>query len=158
MVNKEGVRFSINRISGTFKLVVRNKMALVGLIILIGFVFAALGAPLLTPYGPNEKVAGVLAQPSWVMNYPDGYYLSKNVVVPSSSIIASPSDVQSWNLVASPSTLANIQESYTPNIVSSSTSKGSIQLIYGGQRPAAIRLSQTFHVAYHYPPQYFLAI
>jgi len=157
LVTKEGVRFNLNRISGTFKLVVRNKMALVGLILLVGFVFAALGAPLLTPYGPNEKVAGVLAQPEWVMNYPDGYYLSKNVVVPSSSIIASPSDVQSWNLIASPPTLANIQESYTPNIVASSTSKGSIQLIYSGQGPATIRLSQTFQFPYHGPPENFLA-
>lgn len=157
MVTKEGVKFNLSRISGTLKLVIRNKMALVGLILLIGFVFAALGAPLLSPYGPTAKVSGVLAQPDWVMNYPDGYYLSRNVVVPSSPVIASPSDVQSWNLIASPSTLASIQESYTPNIVSSSTSMGSIQIIYTGQGPATIRLSQDFQFPYHGPPQDFLA-
>src|SRR5207245_10584964 len=70
---------------------------------------------------------------------------------------ASLSDVHAADLIAPPSTLANIQESYTPNTVASSTSKGSIQLIYSGQGPATIRLSQTFQFPYHGPPENFLA-
>src|SRR5260370_38117335 len=87
MVTKEGVRFSLNRISGTFKLVVRNKMALVGLILLIGFVFAALGAPLLTPYGPNEKVAGALSSPASGLNYSPPHYLTNKAARPPSALI-----------------------------------------------------------------------
>jgi len=51
-------------------------MAVVGVILLAGFVFAALAAPILTPYSAKEQVSGLEAQPEWVMNFPDGYYLS----------------------------------------------------------------------------------
>jgi len=81
MVTREGLQFQLSRVTGTFRVMFKNRMAVVGLILLFGFVFAALGAPLLTPYGPTEKVSGLWAQPDWVMNFPDGYYLSKNIVV-----------------------------------------------------------------------------
>jgi ABC-type dipeptide/oligopeptide/nickel transport system permease subunit len=154
---REGLRFQLHRVTDTLKLILKNKMALVGLALLIGFVFIALASPILTPYNPTYRVSGNLAQPEWVMNYPDGYYLSKNVIVPSNPQIASPSDVLSWTLTSSPSTLANIQESYAPNIVSGVTSKGSIQITYTGQGPANVYLTQSFQFPYHGPPSDFLA-
>jgi len=66
MVTKERIRFTVSRLSGTLRLVVKNRMPLVGLILLAAFVFAALAAPLLSPYNPNAHVSGVLAQPEWV--------------------------------------------------------------------------------------------
>ena len=110
-------------------------MAFAGLILLTGFVFAALAAPLLTPSDPGIRVAGTLAQPEWVMNYPDGYYLSRNVVTPADPLIASSSAIQAWTVTASPSTLASLQESYAPNVRSSVDSRGSIQLVYSGTTP-----------------------
>jgi peptide/nickel transport system permease protein len=157
MVTKEGLRFTWSRISGTMKLVVKNRMALVGLILLSGFIFSALGAPLLTSGAPNIPVSGVLAQPEWVMNYPDGYYLSKNVVVVSDPLFASPSAVQAWTLTASPSVLANVQESYNSVVRSSVDSRGSLQLTYTGSTPGVVSLTQNFQFPYHGPPENFLA-
>jgi len=157
MVTKEGLSFTVSRLTGTLKLVLKNRMALVGLILLAGFVFAALAAPLISPYNPNARVSGVLAQPEWVMNYPDGYYLSKNVVVVSDPLFTSPSAVQAWTLSASPSVLANVQESYNPSVTSAPESKGSLQLAYTGSSPGVVRLTQTFQFPYHGPPENFLA-
>ena len=131
-------------------------MAIIGLFLLVGFVFMALAAPLLSPYGPQTKVAGPLAQPEWVMNFPDGYYLSKNVVVPGSPSFTSPSSVQEWTLSASPATLANVQESYSPG-VSLTNQTGSLRLAYTGDGPGNVTLSQTFQYPYHGPPFEFLA-
>jgi len=157
MVTKEGLRFTVSRLSGTLRLVLKNRMALVGLILLAGFVFAALAAPLISPYNPNAHVSGVLAQPEWVMNYSDGYYLSKNAVVVSDPLFTSPSAVQAWTLTASPSVLANVQESYNPVVTSAVESKGSLQLTYTGLSPGVVRLSQNFEFPYKGPPENFLA-
>src|SRR5216683_3928721 len=157
MVTKEGFRFTVSRLSGTLRLLVKNRMALVGLILLGGFVFAALAAPLISPYNPNAHVSGVLAQPEWVMNYPDGYYLSKNVVVVSDPLFTSPSAVQAWTLTASPSVIANVQESYNPVVTSAVESKGSLQLAYTGLTPGVVRLTRSFEFPYRGPPENFLA-
>src|SRR5713101_3373513 len=107
-------------------------MAIVGIVLLAGFVFAATAAPLLSPYGPNQKVSGSLAQPDWVMNYADGYYLSRNIVAPSSGTFTSPASINSWVLSASPAALANVQESYAQGTHFRPDSTGSIQLTYTG--------------------------
>ncbi len=63
-------------------------MSLIGIFVLAGFIFAALAAPLLTPYSPGVIVSGSYAQPDWVTNFPDGYYLSKNIRVVNSRVHA----------------------------------------------------------------------
>src|SRR5438445_10677738 len=107
MVTKEGLRFTLSRVSGTFRLVLKNRMALVGLLLLAGFVFAALAAPLLSPYKPNAHVSGFFAEPEMVVNYSDGYYVSKNVVVVSDPLFTSPSAVEARPWTASTSVPAN---------------------------------------------------
>src|SRR6267143_4681133 len=157
MVTVGGIRFALKRISGSLKGLFKNKMAIVGLILLSGFVFAALAAPLLTPYGPQERVSGVLAQPDWVMNYPDGYYLSKNLVLPSTGTLTSPASIQEWTLSASPTTLASLQESYAQGITERKDSKGSLQLTYTGDGPGTVRIGETFQYPYRGPPTQFIA-
>jgi ABC-type dipeptide/oligopeptide/nickel transport system permease subunit len=136
----------------------KNRMAVVGLILLFGFVFAALGAPLLTPYGPTEKVSGVMAQPDWVMNFPDGYYLSKNIVVVKDPLFNSPASIQDWTVSASPSTLANLIIKYAPGIAPSGAgSRGSMQMQYSGLSPGVVTVSQNFNYPYRGAPTEFLA-
>jgi len=132
-------------------------MAVIGLVLLFGFVFAALAAPLLTPYNPRIKVAGTLAQPEWVLNFPDGFYLSRNLVAPASSAITSPASIQTWTVSAPTSTLANLQESYAQGIAISPDSKGSIQLAYSGDGPGTVNVTETLQYPYHGPPAEFLA-
>jgi ABC-type dipeptide/oligopeptide/nickel transport system permease subunit len=158
LVAKSNFGFALKRILNTFKLLFKNKMAIFGVIILAGFVFAAVAAPLLSPYGPKQQVSGRLAQPEWVTNFPDGYYLSKNVVAPSTSAITSPSSIQSWTLTATTSTLANVQESYAPIVhFNGSDSKGSLRIAYTGDGPGTVSLSQTFQYPYHGPPYQLVA-
>jgi len=153
-----GLRFALKRAQTTFKLLFRSKMAIVGVIILAAFIFMAVASPILTPYDPKIQVSGRLAQPEWVMNFPDGYYLSKNLVVPTSGAITSPASIQAWTLSASPSTLANLQTSYVPGVTAPATaSKGSIRLAYSGDGPGTFSLSETFQFPYHGPPDRFIA-
>lgn len=133
-------------------------MAIVGLFLLSGFLFMALGAPLLSSLSPGTQVSGYLAQPEWVMNYPDGYYLSRNMAIPSSSSFTSPAGLGAWSLSASPSALANVQENYAPGVhLNSSGSTGSLQLSYSGNTPANVTVSETFQYPYHGPPWGFYA-
>ncbi len=76
------VHFQLRRLEGLLKAIIKNKLALVGLVFLVGSIFVAAAAPLLaySPAGGNI-VSGPLSQPSWVMYFPDGYTLSQNVVV-----------------------------------------------------------------------------
>jgi len=57
-----------------------------------------------------------MAQPDWVMNFSDGYYLSKNIVVVKDPLFNSPASIQDWTVSASPSTLANLIIKYAPGI------------------------------------------
>ena len=157
MVTASGLRFTLNRILGTFKLLFKNKMAIVGIFLLSAFIFMALAAPFLSPYGPNEQVAGPLAQPEWVMNFPDGYYLSRNIVDPSSATITSPASLQAWTLSGSPANLANTVESYAPSVSFRPDSKGSLQLTYTGNGPGTVRISESFQYPYRGAPARFIA-
>jgi peptide/nickel transport system permease protein len=157
MVSQAGTRFQLKRAGGLLKLLVRNKMALIGLILIVLFVITALAAPLLTPYRPSDIVSGSVAQPEWVMNFPDGYYLSKNVVVVNDPVLSAAASVQAWNFNASRSTITNLQMSYAPGVFSAIPSQGSIQLAYSGTSPGSVKLSQTFPFPYHGPPQKFIA-
>ena len=158
MVTGAGLHFTLKRIANTLRLIAKNKMAIIGLFLLSAFIFMALGAPLLSPYRPTQQVAGVLAQPEWIMNFPDGYYLSRNVVDPSSGAFTSPASVQQWTLSASHSALANLQEVYAPGLFSSTSgSSGSLQLSHTGSDPANVTLSRTFQFPYHGPPYGFFA-
>lgn len=134
-------------------------MALVGLILLVGFVSAAIAAPLLTPFNPNEKVAGTLAQPDWTMNYPDGYYLSRNIVVVNDPLFNSAGSVQEWTAAASsPTAQASYLESYAAGVTPLGySSKGSLQISYTGTTPGTVRISKNFDFPYRGPPYNFVA-
>jgi peptide/nickel transport system permease protein len=157
MVSKASIRFSLKRFTNTFGLLFKNKMAIVGLIILAGFIFVALAAPLITSDQPRVKVAGSLAQPEWVTGFPDGFYLSKNLAVPSSNTITSPSSLQSWTVTASIASQADLSESYANGVKFLPNSQGSIQISHAGTTPATVTLSNTFYFPYHGPPAEFIA-
>ncbi len=147
-----GANFTLKRILSGLKTLTRNKMAVVGLFLLTVFVFMALAAPLLTPYNPQVQVSGKYAAPAWLTNYPDGYYLSKNIVAPSTAAITSPASLQGWSLTAIPSAMANLRLSYDPNIHNIAASKGSLKIDYSGNSAVNVTLSETFQFPYHGPP------
>jgi len=135
----------------------RNRMSLVGLVILILSSFVALAAPLITPYHDIEQVAGPHAQPEWVMNFPDGYYLSKNLVVVNDPLFSSPASLRAWAFSGSRQDLSNLILSYAPGTADPTThAVGSVQLSHPTQGMAKAGLNQTFRYPYKGPPASFL--
>ncbi len=148
---------NLKRATGLLKTLVRNKMALLGLFILFGSVFVAFAAPLLTPYSPvTDIVSGNLAEPQWVMNFQEGYYLSQNLVVVNDPTFNTAGAIQEWNITAPPTVLSNIVVSYSPK-VSEPPSAGSLQIAYTGSSPATVMVTRNFFYPYYGPPRKFLA-
>ena len=127
-------RFQLHRATGLLKALLKNRMSAVGLIILVIASVVALTAPLLTPYNDIQAVSGPVAQPEWVMSFPDGYYLSKNLVAVSDPSFSSPAAVQALTLTGSHSDLSSLVLSFAPRVADSSThAVGSLQLSHPGQ-------------------------
>ena len=66
MTLQKRVPFRLIRLKNFFLILVKNRLAFAGLILLLLFVFAAAAAPLLTSNYPTEKAGGKLAPPFWV--------------------------------------------------------------------------------------------
>jgi ABC-type dipeptide/oligopeptide/nickel transport system permease subunit len=151
------MRFTLKRVKGGLRTVAKNRMALIGIFLLVVFIFLALAAPILSPYNPKTQVSGKYAAPDWLTNFPDGYYLSKNLADPSSPTVMSPASLQGWSVTASPAAQANLRVSYVPGVSLLRDSKGSLQLAYSGDSPANVTISETFNFPYHGPPYEFHA-
>lgn len=68
---REKTKYALKRVSNFFKIFLRNKRGLLGLIIIFSFIFMAVGAPLLTPYDPFQKyLSGRYAAPTWMKYLP----------------------------------------------------------------------------------------
>lgn len=152
MVTSSGLRFNAKRVSGALKTLTKNRMAVIGIFLLVVFVFLALAAPLLSPYDPKQQVSGDYAAPAWLTSFPDGYYLSKNIAQPASPTVASPASLQAWSVSSSPAVQANLRTSYDPGVSHISGSSGSLQLAYSGDGPATVTVSETFSYPYNGPP------
>src|SRR3989442_9300732 len=137
----------------------RNRMALIGLILLIGSVFVAVAAPMLTPHDPKSSiVAGQRAATGWMRFFPDGYYLSGDVTAVEDPFFNSPQAVQAWTVNASSTAISNTIVSYASGVSSSNrTSIGSLQVNYGGTSPGSVTLYKTFNYTYNGPPDSFIA-
>ncbi len=150
-------RFQLHRITGLLKALLKNRMSAVGLIILIAASVIALTAPLLTPYNDIQKVSGPDAEPAWVMGFPDGYYLSTNLVAVGDPAFSTPAAVQALVLSGSKPDLSSLALSFAPRLADpTTTSLGSLQLSHPGQGLAMAVVSQTFLYPYHGPPASFL--
>lgn len=131
-------------------------MAAVGLVILSISIVVALLAPIVYPYDvQTTTVSGEYAQPAWVMNFPDGYGLSKNLVVVNDPAFKAPSALQEWRF------FVNGQQTTSP-FVSFAWSKladgplgGSVQVSSTSASPTTVGMSKNFHYPYHGPPRKF---
>lgn len=133
-------------------------MAAIGVVLLALFTFMALGTAFLTPYEAYQPVSGQLAQPQWVMNFPEGYYLSQNILVGQEPNFNSPQQVTNeWTLSSPNGTLAAlpIHVYYDPTFAPPKVSGGSLKIVNNGNNRAAATLSQTFNFPYRGPPSKF---
>ena len=149
-------RFQLQRAAGLFRALLKNRMAALGLMMLIISSVVAVTAPWLAPFPAIKTVAGPQAQPEWVMNFPDGYYLSRNLQAVSDPAFSTPGPAQELRTVGSSTALSNVLFSYAPG-VGEAAYKGSVEFTHPSQGVDTVTLSRTFHYPYHGPPSSFLA-
>lgn len=157
MVSRKGLEWQGKRIYGTLTTLTRNKMALAGMVLLFGFIFMALGAPLLSSNNPNSRVSGAYAEPAWVMNFPDGYYLSQNIVAVPDSAFTSPAVIQEWSVAGSPQALSSLRADYSSVPGPTKAVVGTLQADYSGTSPNSVSFTHAFDFPYRGAPKNFIA-
>jgi len=147
--------FNVRRVSGFFRVLLKNRMSALGLIVLIVSVTIALISTVVYPINPQSYTAGgQFAQPEWVSYFPDGYYLSKNMVVINDPVFASPASIQEWSMTMPNSAqLPYVSLSYEPQ--PSTTTQGSLRLTSFSTSPLNVTVYKDFHYPYAGPPLQF---
>jgi ABC-type dipeptide/oligopeptide/nickel transport system permease subunit len=126
-------------------------MAAIGLVILSISVVIAILAPIVFPFDPlTTQVGGSEALPEWVMNFPDGYYLSKNMVVINDPSFNHPAALQEFMYTQVPSV------SYSWSSHGYNIPQGSLQISSYSSSPVDVRVTKAFHYPFHGPPKKFL--
>ncbi len=151
-----GLSFNLRRFLGFLRLLLKNRMAAIGLIILVVSTVLAVSAPAVFPGDPRATTVGAsFAQPEWVMLFPEGHDLSKNIVVVNDPAFTSPSALQEWSLrVADQSKLPSVSLSYSPRGIVASG--GSLEVSSSSASAVNATVAKTFHYPYHGPPGQFL--
>jgi peptide/nickel transport system permease protein len=109
---REKTKYALKRLSNFFKIFLRNKRGLLGLIIIFFFVFMALGAPLLTPYDPFQKyLSGRYDAPVWMKYLPTFLGGDPTLSENFQAIKASSSQVTiaGWNLTKDSPHIGNLE-------------------------------------------------
>jgi ABC-type dipeptide/oligopeptide/nickel transport system permease subunit len=147
--------FNFRRLSSFFRVLLKNRMSALGLIVLIISVVVALVSTVAFPVNPQSVTAGgQFAQPEWVSYFPEGYYLSKNLVVVNDPIFSAPASVQEWSTSFSdPAQLPYVSLSYAAQ--TSGPGQGSLRLTSVSSSPITLTVYKTFHYPYAGPPLQF---
>ena len=146
--------FNLRRLSRTLRLMLSNRLSLVGLILLFVFVTAALVAPLTYPRNPQGVIVGAQrAQPEWVMLFPEGYYLSKNIVVVNDPGFSAPSSLQEWSYKSSGAQASLI--SFSRSSTAPTSLGHSLQISSDSSSNVTADVTKTFYYPYRGSPAQF---
>ena len=162
---KGGFALTLKRFRSTFKLLMRSKLAIVGLILLIMFAFAAIAAPLLTPYDPEKSiVAGAAVPPDWTKYLPGSEHYSENMVFSSDPGFSIPASANGWDIIGPTNITQFIHTSYNPDGFPGDS--GSMDINYSrttpfssssGQSVYTFDVNRQFRYPYSGPPIRFVA-
>jgi peptide/nickel transport system permease protein len=129
-------------------------MAALGLVMLIISTVSALSAPIIFPGNPQQvSVSGPTAQPEWVSYFPEGYYLSKNLVVVNDPSFTSPSSLQEFSYAYDQAQSPYV--SISRSSMSPISPGGSLQISSTSGSSLNVTVSKTFHYPYRGPPAKF---
>ncbi len=149
--------FNLRRFWNTFRVLLGNRLSIVGLVLLVAFVIAALSAPVIYTTNPQQVIVGdQLAQPAWVSLFPEGYYLSQNMVVVNDPYFIAPSALQEWTYHVS-STSQTPYVSFSRSSMAPSGIGGSLQISCSSASPVNATVSKSFHYPYRGPPGQFVS-
>lgn len=95
--------FNVERALKFFSVFVRKKRALIGVGIILFFIVMAFAASSLTPYNPTDDVnlAGQLARPAWLKNFPGYSYLNENMNPVIDTGLNKPDSIRQWGITYS---------------------------------------------------------
>ena len=147
--------FNIRRLSSFFRVLLKNRLSALGLIVLIISVIVALVSTAAFPVNPQSVTAGgQFAEPEWVSYFPEGYYLSRNLVVVNDPIFSTPASVQEWSTsVSDPAQLPYVSLAYAAE--TSGLGHGSLRVASASSSPVTLTVYKTFHYPYAGPPLQF---
>src|SRR5205807_8192670 len=121
------------------------------------FYLTALSTPVTATIKPQETVARSTDRPELAINYPDGYYLRRNLVAVNDPTIASPAAVQEFSLNSQTTSTSSIFLAFNSATRAPVNSAGSLQMTYAGKTPGNASIVKTFQYPYRGPPQRFEA-
>jgi len=162
------IRFELGRFLGFLKVFGRSKRGMLGLIIILGFVVVALGAPILTPYDPasiivTPKIAYKLSKPVWYKYMFPSENLSENIDATSDPYFKSAEAIEKLTFET---TLANQGSIHTEYVSDKGFPEGSgpgcMAIVFSreaGVTPygeVKANLTVTFNYPYSFPPPQFL--
>ena len=153
--NEGKVAFNVRRFKNTFKLLLGNRLSIVGLVLLVLFIVVALAAPLIYTSNPQKVIVGSqLAQPEWVSLFPEGYYLSRNMVVVDDPSFSTPSSLREWSYQVS-STAQAPYVSYSYSSSAPTAIGGSLEISSTSSANVTATVSKSFHYPFRGPPGIF---
>ncbi|MDH5482352.1 MAG: ABC transporter permease [Candidatus Bathyarchaeota archaeon] len=144
------------------RVVIRNKRGVLGIAILVLFIFLAIGAPLLTPYDPllipkgDKMYASPFTLPSWVRYLPTYGNLSENLNPIEGPSISTSASLQQWEFATNASS-EYVSLEYSPDEGSPDSGPGCIainlrrgEITY--EEKARAVLTKGFNYPYLNPP------
>ncbi len=149
------LRFNLRRLWGFVRVLLKNRMSTAGLILLIISAGMVLSAFVFYPTNPQQViVGGSNVPPQWMSNFPEGYYLSRNMVVANDQGFKLPSGLQEWTYHYDPAAQPYLSIAWSP--VSQSPTEGSILVRSISSSSLTMSIEKTFFYPYRGPPQSFV--
>ncbi len=134
------IHIRLARLKGFLKVILHNRMAFTGFVILVLVTFAAIATPLLTPYDPQSTVvSGPIAQPLWAEYIVGSAGRSQNALFPAAA-------------------LAGSGQGFSSNLVRSSDGSVGFTVTADGSQPAGsvVQLVSTLNWVYPGGPPRFV--
>lgn len=153
----------VRRLAGLLKLLLRNRKAFLGLIVLVGSLSVALSAPILTSYDPLVTiVSGQFSQPVWIRSLSSDTKLSENVILNDDpSFLSGNPFLDMWQYSQDPVN-SNVRASFDPSITAPASEGGSVVITYSRDGPPSssnqkASFNRTLTYPYSGPPSNFFA-
>ena len=153
----------VRRLAGLLKLLLRNRKAFLGLIVLVGSLSVALSAPILTSYDPLVTiVSGQFSQPGWIRSLSSDTKLSENVILNDDpSFLSGNPFLDMWQYSQDPVN-SNVRASFDPSITAPASEGGSVVITYSRDGPPLssnqkASFNRTLTYPYSGPPSNFFA-
>lgn len=164
---KAGIQFEIKRLLDFLKVFRRSKRGLLGIAIIVLFIFLAVGAPILTPYDPTAihtlpKVAYRLCKPTWYKYLFPNENISGNIDLIPNPSFSTASGIEQLDFATTLTVQSSIHHEFASNIgYTEGSGPGSVAIKFRREADTTpygevtANLSKVFNYPYEFPPMQF---